>query len=85
MKHYERPVVVENDSLAEGIYLASGDTAEDENKKKEKVVCRFGRTEASAGSDTCQSCNKTNGSSGSDQAFRNDFKNFCPDNMPFKE
>lgn len=52
MKKYEKPEAISLSTSAEGIFMASGDTLK---------TCRFGRTEASAGSDTCQECSKSAG------------------------
>lgn len=81
MKDYEKPVAVRQGDLAEGIYLASGDT-----ENKEDRVCRFGRKEANPGSDTCQACSQSGGlvSKSEDGAFKADFKG-CVDDMPVKE
>ena len=49
MGNYEKPTVIVTGENIEGVYLASGDHPEQ---------CRFGRTEASAGSDVCQECSK---------------------------
>jgi len=50
MGNYEKPTVIVTGENIEGVYLASGDHLEQ---------CRFGRTEASAGSDVCQECSKS--------------------------
>ena len=44
MSAYEKPLIHVVPEQAEGIFMASGD----------KTVCRFGRTEANPGADTCQ-------------------------------
>ena len=44
MSAYEKPMIHVVPEQAEGIFMASGD----------KTVCRFGRTEANPGADTCQ-------------------------------
>jgi hypothetical protein len=79
MNKYERPVAKVLDSTTEGVYMASGD--DDNNVAR---VCRFGRTEASAGADTCQSCSKTGGVSATEQAYRADYTG-CIENMPEKD
>ncbi len=86
MKKYTRPVLEMEPDMAEGVYLASGDTVKPDGEKKH---CRFGRTEANPGSDTCQTCSVTGGATdttpeGQESYRRDDFKG-CPDNMPIKE
>ena len=49
MSAYEKPMIHVVPEQAEGIFMASGD----------KTVCRFGRTEANPGADTCQACSKS--------------------------
>ncbi len=73
MQNYAKPEVVVLNETSEGVFAASG----------EARVCRFGRTDASAGSDICQSCSKTNGTSSTEQAFRADYQG-CIENMPEK-
>ena len=58
MKKYVKPEVVETKEYAEGVYLASGGST-DNSSGPEETVCRFGRKEANAGSDTCQECSKS--------------------------
>jgi len=77
MGEYVKPVVETMNEKAEGVFAASG--AADEGV----VKCRFGRTEASAGVDTCQACSATDGASSTGQYFRENYKG-CPDNMPEK-
>ena len=60
MKKYVKPEVVETKEYAEGVYLASGGST-DNSSGPEESVCRFGRKEANAGSDTCQECSKSGG------------------------
>lgn len=60
MKKYVKPEVVETKEYAEGVYLASGGST-DNSSGPEEAVCRFGRKEANAGSDTCQECSKSGG------------------------
>lgn len=79
MSNYEKPTVIAAKENMEGVYLASGDHPEQ---------CRFGRTEASAGSDVCQECSKSGGKRsnplpGEESARREDFVS-CVDNMPVK-
>ena len=49
-------------------------------------ICRFGRTEANPGSDTCQACSKSGGTASklAESTFRSDY-NGCPDNMLEKQ
>jgi hypothetical protein len=92
MKLYEKPVVEVIDDVAE-VVCADGsneivgigptDTTE---ATTAKLVCRFGRTEASKGSDLCQVCSMTEGTSNNVQqypAYQRDYKG-CPDSMPEK-
>lgn len=79
MGNYEKPTVIVTGENIEGVYLASGDHLEQ---------CRFGRTEASAGSEVCQECSKSGGKRstplpGEESARREDFVS-CVDNMPVK-
>ena len=75
MSAYEKPMIHVVPEQAEGIFMASGD----------KTVCRFGRTEANPGADTCQACSKSGGTASklAESTFRSDY-NGCPDNMPEK-
>lgn len=74
MKDYAKPVVKVLDNNAEGVFAASGDT----------TVCRFGRTEANSGADTCQSCSYSGGTSSNvANVYKEDYKG-CIDNMPEK-
>lgn len=78
---YEKPEVVCVNSKCEGVYLASGGN-------DVLAECRFGRTEASAGSDQCQECSVSGGTRnkplpGEESAREDDFKT-CVDNMPLK-
>lgn len=80
MKKYTRPVLEMEPDMAEGVYLASGDTVKQ---------CRFGRDAANPGSDKCQTCSVTKGATdttpaGQESYRREDFTT-CPDNMPIKE
>ena len=80
MKKYEKPEAISLSTSAEGIFMASGDTLK---------TCRFGRTEASAGSDTCQECSKSAGLRstplpGEESARKSDFKK-CVDHLPIKD
>lgn len=82
MGNYEKPIVQVVTEKAEGVFMASGD-------EQAKAVCRFGRTEANAGVDTCQYCSKSGGLTGQrgadgEGAFRSDYQG-CPDNMPEKQ
>lgn len=82
MKKYNKPVVSLVDSIAEGVYLASG--VEEPTKKNR---CRFGRVEANAGSDSCQACSVSGGQRNKElpgeSLYKADFKS-CIDNMPIK-
>ena len=83
MKKYVKPEVVETKEYAEGVYLASGDSSDAEEK-----VCRFGRKEANAGSDTCQECSKSGGQRstplpGEESAREADFTG-CIEDLPVK-
>ena len=50
-----------------------------------KPVCRFGRTDAGAGVDTCQSCSKSGGTVPDlKNTFKSDYTG-CVDNMPEKQ
>lgn len=80
MRKYKKPEAVSLSTSAEGIFMASGNALK---------TCRFGRTEASAGSDTCQECSKSSGFRstplpGEESARRSDFKK-CIDNLPIKD
>lgn len=85
MKAYERPMVEVLDETSEGVYTISGDVAQEE--QEEKVKCRFGRSEANAGSDTCQACSASGGLRANEldgeSLFKEDFKG-CIDGMPLK-
>ena len=76
MSAYEKPMIHVVPEQAEGIFMASGD----------KTVCRFGRTDANPGADTCQDCSKSGGTASklAESTFRSDY-NGCPDNMPEKQ
>ena len=76
MKKYVKPEVAVLSDANEGIFAASG-------SETGSVKCRFGREEASAGSDVCQSCCKTNGMLATAQAYRSDYTS-CIDQMPEK-
>lgn len=82
MNKYERPAAKVLDSTTEGIYMASGD--DNNSASSEARVCRFGRTEASAGADVCQSCSKTGGVSATVQAYRADYTG-CIEGLPEKD
>lgn len=89
MKEYRRPVIEVLEELGEGVYAASGDNIGDEdNKEEQKERCRFGRTEANPGSDTCQACSFSGGLRGveldGESLFRSDF-NGCVDGKPVKQ
>ena len=85
MKMYEKPVVEVLDDVAEvvcadGSNEAGGNGTENNNVAK----CRFGRSEASAGADDCQSCSATGGlSKDQKHTYKADFIS-CADNMPLK-
>jgi len=80
MKMYEKPVAQALEEFSEGVYLASG-----EKDKEEKKKCRFGRTEASATIDKCQSCSVTGGLTPDKKGtYVEDYKG-CIDNMPEKK
>lgn len=87
MKLYEKPVVELVDDVAEVVCADGSNDANNNNggNNQNAVACRFGRTEANPGSDTCQSCSATNGARG-DQGgtFRSDFTG-CVENKPIKE
>ena len=82
MKEYEKPIVVLTEGSCEGVYAASGDDS-DQNQR-----CRFGRREANPGSDACQACSYSGGVRDEELAgeslFENDFTG-CPDDMPVKQ
>ena len=65
MSAYEKPMIHVVPEQAEGIFMASGD----------KTVCRFGRTEANPGADTCQACSKSGGTASklAESIFRSDY------------
>lgn len=74
MSNYEKPVASVVEDKTEGVFMASGT----------KPVCRFGRTEASAGVDKCQSCSKSGGAVADlTGTFKSDYTG-CVDNMPEK-
>lgn len=79
MGNYEKPTVKIITEQAEGIFMASGDS-------QAGAVCRFGRTEANPGADSCQACSKSGGIASKlpEGTFRSDYQG-CPDNMPEKE
>lgn len=79
MGNYEKPTIEVVTEKAEGIFMASGDD-------QVTAVCRFGRSEANPGSDTCQACSKSGGAASKlpESTFRADY-NGCPDNMPEKQ
>ena len=88
MKKYVKPEVVETKEYAEGVYLASGGST-DNSSGSEEAVCRFGRKEANAGSDTCQECSKSGGQRntplpGEESARGEDFTG-CIDGRPVKK
>ena len=76
MSAYEKPMIHVVPEQAEGIFMASGD----------KTVCRFGRTEANPGADTCRApfTNPAARLALAESTFRSDY-NGCPDNMPEKQ
>lgn len=89
MKEYKRPVIEVLEETSEGVYAASGDNAGNEqNNEEQKARCRFGRTEANPGSDTCQACSFSGGLRGveldGESLFRSDFSG-CVDGLPIKE
>lgn len=68
---------------AEGIFMASGEN------HTPITTCRFGRTEANAGSDVCQECSRSSGLQsshrpGEESARKEDFTG-CIDGLPIKE
>lgn len=79
MNNYEKPTVQVVTEKSEGIYMASGGS-------DSGTVCRFGRSEANPGADTCQACSKSGGTASKlpESTFRSDY-NGCPDNMPEKK
>ncbi len=77
MGEYVKPVVETLNEKAEGVFAASGEAGEGQK------VCKYGRTEASAGADICQACSATGGAISTGQYYREDYKN-CPENMPEK-
>ncbi len=80
MKSYEKPIVTKLEGTSESIYMASG-APEDETKKK----CRFGRTEANPGSDTCQACCQSGGLLDKvDHTYAHDFTE-CIEGLPVKK
>ncbi len=83
MKSYEKPIVTKLEGKSESIYMASGAS---EDEAEEKVVCRFGRSNANPGSDTCQACCKSGGLLNKVEGgtFRNDFTE-CIEGLPLKE
>jgi len=81
MKMYEKPIAQTLEEFTEGVYLASGDSGD----KEEKKPCRFGRYEASATVDKCQSCSATGGLTADKKGtYVEDYKG-CVDNMPEKK
>lgn len=75
MSNYEKPVASIVEEKTEGVFMASGT----------KLVCRFGRTDAGAGVDTCQSCSKSGGTVPDlKNTFKSDYTG-CVDNMPEKQ
>lgn len=80
MKNYEKPEITVVEESCEGVYAASGEVR----------TCRFGRTEAGRGVDTCQSCSATNGENGTGVNFETGKQYYeadyvgCPDGMPEK-
>lgn len=85
MKTYEKPVADVLTETSEGVYAASGDNSDDKTPKPTPKKCRFGRVEASAGSDVCQSCSATGGTTPDKKGtYRDDYKG-CIEGMPEKE
>jgi hypothetical protein len=83
MKSYRKPIVEIVDDTAEIVCAdSSGVTVNDGNDVK--VTCRFGRTEANAGADTCQSCYATNGTEANKKGTYRDPSFACIDNLPLK-
>lgn len=82
MRDYKKPEAMYISETSEGVYMASGDDEEDVKR------CRFGRTEANPGADTCQVCSYSGGVRDKElpdePLFKEDYKG-CPDNMPEKE
>jgi len=82
MKAYEKPVADVLEEVSEGVYAASGD---DGKKETEKKKCRFGRTEASARVDVCQSCSLSGGTTPDrEHTYEKDYTG-CVDGMPEKK
>lgn len=80
MKNYTKPVASVLEETTEGIYMASGDKENDEKK-----TCRFGRKEASATVDTCQSCSISGGvTPDRKHTYKGDYTG-CVDGMPEKK
>ena len=98
---YERPFVQSVTECAEGIFMASGSTADEGD-----AACQYGRKEFNPGSDTCQCCSATGGkyadeskidpveaqimgyrtdANGVVQSFRQEDAKECPENKPRKE
>lgn len=98
---YEKPMAQTVTELSEGIFMASGASA-DEGAEK----CRYGRSEFNPGSDLCQCCSATGGKysdesqidpveaaamgyrtdkNGVVQSFRVEDAKTCPENKPKKE
>lgn len=79
-KNYEKPGVILTNERCEGVFMASGDN---------EIPCRFGRTEANAGSDVCQNCSVSGGERdhklpGTESPRKEDFTT-CIDGKPIKK
>lgn len=89
MREYQKPVVLQNDELAEGIYLASGGSAGGTEDSSEKI-CRFGNATVKVDDAKCKRCISSGGSTSSHVPGETPPGHIsvsadqCPDKMPQK-
>lgn len=87
MKGYEKPFVLRNEELSEGIYTASGSSSESGDLEKH---CRFGKKNVNVRSAACKKCVSSGGTSVSNQpsdqvpGHMTITADQCPDQMPPK-
>lgn len=87
MRGYEKPFVLRNDELSEGVYAASGSgsgSGDVENR------CRFGKKKVNVNSSACKKCISSGGTSVSNHPSEDIPGHMtitadqCPDQMPPK-
>ena len=94
MRAYQKPIILQNEELAEGIYLASGDAVsggENQETGAEDKTCRFGRKNVKVNASDCRKCVASGGLTVSNEDSSNVPGHMtitadqCPDNMPEKK